>query len=100
MGELEGSALQGVLPSASRNEDGSITADARMSLEDICAMMQVDLKTEEEHEDIDTIGGFVFNLAGHMPSRGEVVRHEETGVEFEVVSVAPRRIKTLRIILS
>ncbi len=100
VGELESSSPNSLEPVAVKNDDGTITADARVLLADICQMIQVDLCSEEEHDDIDTIGGFVFSLAGHMPSRGEIVKHEETGIEFEVTEVAPRRIKTITILAS
>ncbi|MGB0192063.1 MAG: hemolysin family protein [Candidatus Micropelagos thuwalensis] len=50
----------------------------------------------DEDEDIDTLGGLVFTLAGRVPQRGEVIIHKN-GIEFEVRDADPRRIKTLRI---
>ena len=47
-------------------------------------------------EEVDTLGGLVSLLAGHLPARGEVVRHPD-GPEFEVIEADPRRIKRLRI---
>lgn len=47
-------------------------------------------------EEIDTLGGLVFVLTGHVPARGEVVPHP-TGVEFEVTDADARRIKRLRV---
>lgn len=49
-----------------------------------------------DEEEIDTLGGLVFMLAGHVPARGEVIMHPE-GPEFEVVEADPRRIKRLRV---
>ena len=40
--------------------------------------------------------GLVFMLAGHVPARGEVIRHPD-GPEFEVIDADPRRIKRLRV---
>ncbi|MGY9012601.1 MAG: transporter associated domain-containing protein, partial [Rhodobacterales bacterium] len=54
-----------------------------------------DLDTEE----IGTLGGLVFMLAGQVPARGEVVMHPD-GTEFEVIDADPRRIKRLRVRLS
>jgi CBS domain containing-hemolysin-like protein len=75
--------------------DGSILADARTELEDFEARVGRVL-TDEEREDIETLGGLVFDLAGRVPSRGEVVRHP-SGIEFEVIDADPRRIKRLRL---
>ncbi|MDP5334471.1 MAG: hemolysin family protein [Paracoccaceae bacterium] len=49
-----------------------------------------------DEEEIDTLGGLVFMLAGRVPVRGEVVQHP-AGIEFEVVDADPRRIKRLRV---
>ena len=49
-----------------------------------------------DEEEIDTLGGLVFMLAGRVPARGEVVPHPE-GTEFEVIDADPRRIKRLRV---
>ncbi|MFT6023332.1 MAG: magnesium and cobalt transporter [Ascidiaceihabitans sp.] len=49
-----------------------------------------------DEEEIDTLGGLVFMLAGRVPARGEVVPHPD-GPEFEVIDADPRRIKRLRV---
>jgi CBS domain containing-hemolysin-like protein len=51
---------------------------------------------EAERDDVDTLGGLVFSLAGRVPNRGEVLRHP-SGLEFEVVDADPRRIKRIRV---
>jgi CBS domain containing-hemolysin-like protein len=45
---------------------------------------------------VDTLGGLVIELAGRVPSRGEVIRHS-SGIEFEVIDADPRRVKRLRL---
>ena len=57
------------------------------------------LVEEEDEEEIDTLGGLVFMLAGRVPARGEIVPHPD-GPNFEVVDADPRRIKRLRVRLS
>ena len=73
-----------------------LIADARTPIETIEERLGVDLVTPEQEEDIDTIGGLVFALAGRIPTRGERVTHP-SGVEFEVLDTDPRLIKKLRI---
>jgi magnesium and cobalt transporter len=51
---------------------------------------------EIDEEEVDTLGGLVFMLSGHVPARGEVIVHPD-GPEFEVVDADPRRIKRLRV---
>ena len=73
-----------------------LIADARMPIEDLEKHLHRQLVTEEQEEDIDTLGGLVFSIAGRIPARGELVRHP-SGIEFEVLEADPRRIKRLRI---
>ncbi len=83
-------------PQMSRNADGSLLIDARMDIEefeDECGAFV----TEEEREHIDTLGGLVFALAGRVPARGEILCHEPSGIEFEVVDADPRKINRLLI---
>ena len=51
---------------------------------------------EIDEEEVDTLGGLVFMLAGSIPARGEIILHPN-GTEFEVLDADPRRIKRLRI---
>ncbi|MGY9055833.1 MAG: hemolysin family protein [Alphaproteobacteria bacterium] len=78
-----------------RRPGGSIIADARVLLEDFEAEVG-DILTDEERDNIDTLGGLVFNLVGRVPSRGEIVVHY-SGVEFDILEGDPRRLKRLRI---
>jgi len=78
---------------------GCFLAQARTPLDEFEDVIAMKLLDAEEEEEIDTLGGLVFMLAGHVPARGEVVAHP-LGVEFEVVEADPRRIKKLRVRLS
>ncbi|KZD04215.1 magnesium/cobalt efflux protein [Oceanibaculum pacificum] len=80
-----------------KDADGArwLLADARATVEEFEEVVGQVLD-EDEREETDTLGGLVFMLAGRVPARGEVVRHE-SGIEFEVTDVDPRRIKRLRV---
>ncbi len=73
-----------------------LIADARAPIEDLEKQLSLELVSEELEEEIDTLGGLVFSIAGRIPARGELVRHP-SGIEFEVLEADPRRIKRLRI---
>lgn len=72
-----------------------LVAVARTPIEELEAHLGVSLAIDED-DDVDTLGGLVFSLAGSVPVRGEIVRHP-SGLEFEVLDADPRRIKRLRI---
>ncbi|MDB5530869.1 MAG: HlyC/CorC family transporter [Devosia sp.] len=71
-------------------------ADARAELSDVRTLIGPDFDPGEFGDEVDTIGGLVFDLAGHVPKRGEKVTRLE-GFEFEVLAADSRRIKRLRI---
>ena len=75
--------------------DGTVTADARVSLEDFESRFGA-LFSSEEREETDTLGGLVIRLAGRVPSRNELVKHDQ-GIEFEVIDSDPRRVRRVRI---
>ncbi len=74
--------------------DGSVVADARMTLEELNETFPNQLLLNDSHEDIDTLGGLVVFLAGRVPIRGELIRHP-SGIEFEVLEADPRRVRRL-----
>ena len=78
---------------------GCFLAQARTPVEEFEAEVGMNLVAEEDKEEIDTLGGLVFMLAGRVPARGEVVKHPD-GPDFEVVDADPRRIKRLRVRLN
>lgn len=71
-------------------------ADARTDIDDFEKALGRDFATADEEDDVDTLGGLVFTLAGRVPERGEIIRHPD-GIEFEVIDADPRRLKRLRI---
>ena len=71
-------------------------ADARAELSDVRTLIGPDFDPGEYAEDVETIDGLVFDLAGHVPKRGERVTKLD-GFEFEILAADSRRIKRLRI---
>jgi CBS domain containing-hemolysin-like protein len=78
------------------NGNGVWDADARVELDVFSQRLGVDFTLEDLEDDIDTLGGLVFALAGRVPPRGEILQHP-TGYDFEVIDADPRRIKRVRI---
>lgn len=97
IGEIEDEFDEDEKPSLEKHGDGSWTAGARTPLEDLEAAFGRELFSEEEHDEVDTLGGLVFTIAGRVPSRGELLVHDLSGLEFEVLDADPRHVKRLRI---
>jgi len=79
-----------------KTADGNYIADARAPIEEVELVLGIDLLPDEQDEDADTLGGFVFSMLGRVPVRGELIRHE-SGIEFEVMLADSRRVKRLKI---
>ena len=75
-------------------DDGVWEADARVELEEVAKT--VDPRLSSEDDEVDTLGGLVFLLAGHIPAKGECVTHP-SGWKMEAVESDPRRIIRLRL---
>ncbi|HMN73541.1 MAG TPA: hemolysin family protein [Rhodoblastus sp.] len=77
--------------------DREFLVDARADLSVVSERIGVDLSKIGESDDVDTIGGLIASAAGRVPARGEIIRLDKHGVEFEIVDADPRRITRLRI---
>ena len=73
-----------------------LIAAARTPVRELEEYLGIELLKPGEEENIDTLGGLVFQIVGRVPARGEIVRHS-SGVEFEVLDADPRRVKKLKI---
>jgi CBS domain containing-hemolysin-like protein len=71
--------------------DEEYIIDARVDLDDLNRLMNVELPTE----DSDTLGGFIYSELGRVPVVGNQVTYKD--IEFTVESVAGRRIKKVRV---
>jgi magnesium and cobalt transporter len=69
--------------------------NARLPVEEFEARLGPVLSEDERDADIETVGGLVFNLAGRVPTKGEIVAHP-SGIEFLVLEADARRIRRLR----
>ena len=95
VGEIEDEHDEMEMPRFELIEEDSAIADARLELDDLEKLVGP-LVDVEEREEIDTVAGLVFQLAGRVPVKGEVIRHP-CGLEFEVLEGDPRRITLLKI---
>ena len=97
VGEIEDEHDVDEGPKLTRHADGSLIADARVTIEEFEELVGPILSDEEREEDLDTLGGLVSDLADRVPTRGELILHEPSGVSFEIMEADPRRIKRLRV---
>ncbi len=96
VGDIEDEHDEEEAPLIEAEADGIYLADGRAALDDVSAALGVDLTLGDDAEEIDTIGGLVTSLCGHLPQRGEVVTGH-ADFDFEILEADPRRVKRLRI---
>jgi CBS domain containing-hemolysin-like protein len=84
-------------PMIEQTGDGIFVVDAKAEIDEVAARIGEEFKVGEHAEDVDTIGGVIFNALGRVPTRGEVVQ-AIPGFEFHVLDADPRRIKRVRIV--
>jgi magnesium and cobalt transporter len=75
--------------------DGALDINALLPVEEFEARLGPVLSDDERAADIETVGGLVFNLAGRVPTKGEIIPHP-SGIEFLVLEADARRIRRLR----
>jgi CBS domain containing-hemolysin-like protein len=86
--DLEGEALLTLL------DEGVWEADARLELDELA--QTVDARLSSKEDEVDTLGGLMFLLAGHIPAKGECVTHP-SGWKLEAVDSDPRKIIRVRL---
>jgi len=75
-------------------DENTWDADARVELEELADT--VDPRLTWEEDEVDTLGGLVFLLAGHIPAKGESVIHP-SGWVLEATDSDPKRILRVRL---
>jgi putative hemolysin len=78
-------------PQIERISEHEAIIDARLSIDDLNDLFHAGI----EDEDVDTIGGFVFNQLGKMPSPGDEVHVD--GIVIHVLDVQGNRIRKVHV---
>jgi CBS domain containing-hemolysin-like protein len=71
-------------------------ASARAELDEVREVIGPDFDPGSHADEVDTLGGLVFELAGHVPAKGELVNGIK-GFEFEVLQADSRQVKRVKI---
>ena len=80
-------------------DKGFFVADAKAYLDEVEEVtgLRFGEKNDEDAE-VDTLGGYVFELAQRIPNRGEIIDGHD-GIKFKILDVDPSRIKKIMIML-
>ena len=77
-------------------DDVTYMADGQVEISRLEQELHRELLAVDQKDEADTLAGLLFEMAGRVPIRGEVIKHP-TGLEFEIVDSDARRIKRVRI---
>ena len=94
VGEIEDEHDEQEVPMLTMLEDGVWEADTRLELDELTQV--VDPRLAAEDDEVDTLGGLAFLLAGRILKPGESVCHP-SGWRFECIEADTRRIIRLRL---
>ena len=95
-GEIEDEHDDKDIPMFIKLSSNTFESNARLPIVELEKISQI--KLLNEGDDTDTIGGLVVSIAGRVPQRGEIIKHQ-AGMVFTIIDADPRRIKTIKISL-
>lgn len=95
VGEIEDEHDDPPVPQIMTRPDGTLLVEASIAIEDFESRVG-QLLDDELRETIDTLAGYVFHLAGHIPVIGETISGPE-GIKFDVLETDQNRIKRVRV---
>ncbi len=73
-------------------EDGSVIVDGRLNIEELEDHFEITIPREK----FDTVGGYLFNLLGHVPLEGEEIRDED--LVMTVLESDERKIRKVKVL--
>jgi len=95
-GEIEDEHDEQNMPMLIKTSPNSFEASARVEIQEFEKISKINFLKDYNNEDVDTLGGLVVAIAGRVPQRGEIIKHE-SGLTFEINDADPRRIKSIKI---
>jgi putative hemolysin len=77
-------------PQVVEREDGSYLFDGQLQIDELKDILDLDDLPEENHAGFQTLGGFMMNQLGEIPTAGQFF--EWDGLRFEVMDMDGRRV--------
>ena len=79
-----------------KSSTNSFEASARVEIEELKKVTNINFLDSKGNEDIDTLGGLIFSITGRVPQRGEIIKHN-SGTTFEIKDADPMKIKSVKV---
>lgn len=99
VGEIEDEHDEADRPMVRKLNSSNFLASARAELSEVREIVGPDFDPGAIADEVDTIGGLVSDIAGHIPAPGEIVKGTDgvSGFQFEVLASDGRQILKLKI---
>ncbi len=95
-GEIEDEHDEKNLPMLIKSSLNTFEASARIEIDELQKVTNVEFLNSYDNDDVDTLGGLIFSLTGRVPQRGEIIKHT-SGTTFEIKDADPMKIKSVKI---
>ena len=95
-GEIEDEHDEKNLPMLIKSSTNTFEASARVEMDELQKVTNIQFIETSDNEDIDTLGGLIFSIAGRVPQRGEIIKHN-SGATFEIKDADPMKIKSVKV---
>ncbi len=92
-GDVTPGTTFGAEPQAVQREDGSWLLEGMLAIDEFKSLFHLDSLPEEEHENYQTLAGFIMSYTGRIPTTGDFI--EWNHLRLEVVDMDGRRIDKL-----
>jgi CBS domain containing-hemolysin-like protein len=74
---------------------GVYEVSARIEINVLEKALETKLRSDEDDEDFETLGGLLFIKLGRIPSKGEII--QDKNFEYQIIDADPRRVKRVLI---
>ncbi len=95
-GEIEDEHDEKNLPMLIKSSLNTFEASARVEIDELQKVTNVEFLNSYDNEDVDTLGGLIFSITGRVPQRGEIIKHT-SGTTFEIKDADPMKIKSVKV---
>ena len=95
-GEIEDEHDEKNLPMLIKSSQNTFEASARIEIDELQKVTNVQFLNSYDNEDVDTLGGLIFSITGRVPQRGEIIKHT-SGTTFEIKDADPMKIKSVKV---
>ena len=95
-GEIEDEHDEKNLPMLIKSSLNTFEASARIEIDELQKVTNVEFLNSYDNDDVDTLGGLIFSITGRVPQRGEIIKHN-SGTTFEIKDADPMKIKSVKV---